>query len=59
MKLCTIAIICACVINMKMATENVVKDVEEPLEDVTEDCFISEAISDIGEECDDNDADDD
>ena len=59
MRLRTIAIICACMINLKMATENVIKDVEEPLEDISEDCFISEVISDIGEECDDNDADDD
>ena len=57
MRLCTITIICACVINPKMATENVVKDGEEPLKNVNEDCFISEVISDIGEECDDNDAD--
>ena len=38
-----------------MATDNV----ENPLEDVTEDCFVSEAISDVGEESDNNDADDD
>ena len=38
-----------------MATEHV----GNPLKDVTEDCFVSEAISYEGEESDDNDADDD
>ena len=38
-----------------MATEHF----GNPLEDVTEDCFVSEAISYEGEESDNNDADDD
>ena len=36
-----------------------IEHVGNPLEDVTEDCFVSEPISDVGEESDDNDADDD
>ena len=39
----------------KMTTEHI----GNPLKDVTKDCFVSEAISDVGEESDDNDADDD
>ena len=41
-----------------MATGNVVEDVEEPLEDVTEDCFIYEGDEVVTEESDDNGADD-
>ena len=40
-----------------MATGNVVEDVEEPLEDVTEDCFIYEGDEVVTEESD-NGADD-
>ena len=41
-----------------MATGNVVGDVEEPLEDVTEDYFIYEGDEVVTEESDDNGADD-
>ena len=47
MRLYNIAIIFACMINIKIGTKNVVKYGEEPFEDLSEDCFISEAICDI------------
>ena len=41
-----------------MATGHVVEEVEEPLKDVTEDCFIYEGNEEVTEESDDNVADD-
>ena len=43
----------------KMATNHVVEEVEEPLEDVTDDCFVYEGDVEVNEESDNNRADDD
>ena len=42
-----------------MATNHVVEEVEEPLEDITDDCFVYEGDVEVNEESDNNGADDD
>ena len=42
-----------------MATNHVVEEVEEPLEDVIDDCFVYESDVEVNEERDNNGADDD
>ena len=43
----------------KMATNHIVEEVEEPLEDVTDDCFVYKGGVEVNEESDNNRADDD
>ena len=42
-----------------MATNHIVEEVEEPLEDVIDDCFVYEGDVEVNEESDNNGADDD
>ena len=46
-------------IKYKMATNHVMEQVEEPLEDIIDDCFVYESDVEVNEESDNNRADDD